>query len=93
MRAKVKIEKLWAAKSDETNRLDGRKVRLRIRWWNAPKQVHGQPFMLFHTRRECRAWITEEFGYIRRRPDLQAEPHGWRVPKPVRVTVTVTEVK
>ena len=28
----------------------------------------------------------------RKRPDLRAEPHGWRVPRPVRVSVAVTEL-
>jgi hypothetical protein len=42
---------------------------------------------LFRTRREARAWIEREYGYIRRRPDLRAEPHGWRMPVAVRVEI------
>lgn len=45
----------------------------------------------FRTRRECRVWIEREYGYIRKRPDLRRPPHEWRVPRAVRVTVTVTE--
>lgn len=47
--------------------------------------------MLFLTRREALAWNKEERGYIATRKDLRREPHCWRVGKPVRVTVTVTE--
>ena len=42
---------------------------------------------LFRTRRECRDFIEQEFGYIKTRPDLQTEPHGWRMPVAVRVGV------
>jgi hypothetical protein len=47
---------------------------------------------LFRTRREARAYAEQQFGYIRQRPDLRAEPHGWRMPQVVRVRVTVKEV-
>lgn len=46
---------------------------------------------LFRTRRAAQEWIDREYGYIRTRPDLRAEPHGWRMPIPVRVTVTVNQ--
>lgn len=82
---------MWAAKSDQTNRLDGRRVTLNLYWWKSLKLHHGTPLMLFPTRRECRAWIAEEYGYLRHRPDLQREPHCWRVPRAVKVTMVVTE--
>jgi hypothetical protein len=44
--------------------------------------------VLFRTRAEARRWIEANHGYIRRRPDLQREPHGWRMPIAVRVEVT-----
>jgi hypothetical protein len=44
---------------------------------------------LFHTRREARLYIDEKFGYIRRRIDLRVEPHGWRMPRAVRVVVAL----
>lgn len=44
----------------------------------------GQP-ILFKTRAEAREFQQERFGYIRTRKDLRAEPHGWRMPKVVRV--------
>ena len=56
--------------------------------WSLSFDPHkpGWP-QLFRTRRECRAWIEEHHGYIRRRPDLQAPPHRWRMPRAVMVSV------
>jgi len=44
---------------------------------------------LFRTRELARERVTRLYGYIKRRPDLRAEPHGWLTPRPVRVTVKV----
>lgn len=44
---------------------------------------------LFRTRKEARAFIIRHYGYIRDRRDLRAEPHGWLMPIPVRVKVSV----
>ena len=43
---------------------------------------------LFRTRRECRTWIKENYGYIKNRPDLRKYPHGWRLPKAIKVKIT-----
>ena len=43
---------------------------------------------LFRTRKECRKYINARYGYIRGRLDLQQEPHGWRLPRAVRVSIT-----
>ena len=43
---------------------------------------------IFKTRKQAVDFIEKEYGYIRQRPDLKSEPHGWRMPKPVRVTIT-----
>jgi hypothetical protein len=90
MKASAVKRVMWAARSDETNKLNGRKVRLRLGWWKSSCD-HGTAWMLFSTRSRCRAWIKQD---IRTRPDLQRErePHCWRVPIPVRVTVTVKEI-
>ena len=66
--------KAWGCLWRSKNRLDGRTEYL---MWTP----------LFRTRRDCRRFIAEEFGYIRQRPDLRAEPHGWMVPRAVRVTI------
>src|SRR3972149_2927755 len=42
---------------------------------------------LFRSRRECRKFIEERYGYIRRRPELRAKPYGWLMPIAVRVVV------
>ena len=65
------------------NRLDGRTRRIQ---WD-----HGQP-LLFRTRRECRAWIEEKFGYIRTRDDLKREPFGWKMPLAIKVEVRLVPV-
>ena len=44
--------------------------------------------VLFVTRRACREWIYSRYGYIKTRKDLRDEPHGWRMPRPVRATIT-----
>ena len=43
---------------------------------------------LFRTRHEAREFIDKEYGYIRHRRDLREEPHGWRIPVPVRLKVS-----
>lgn len=53
-----------------------------------PTRLTGPEFM---TRAKCEDYIRREWGYIRSRKDLRGPPHYWRVPKAVRVTVTVTE--
>ena len=46
--------------------------------------------VLFKTRREAKAWIDENYGYIKTRKDLRAYPHGWRLPIPVKVHLGYT---
>jgi hypothetical protein len=69
------------------------------RWavqWNSKNLLDGpcQYFMrkgvepvLFRTRQEARRFITEKFGYIAARADLQSEPHCWQMPRAVKVVV------
>lgn len=71
----------WAAQWYSKNRLDGV-----TRFFCC----ESYSYKLFRTRRECRKWIMEHYGFIKTRPDLRAEPHGWRVPRAVRVAVTLT---
>lgn len=46
---------------------------------------------LFLTRSDARAYRDEHYGYIRQRPDLRKEPHGWFLPRPVKVKVELTQ--
>jgi hypothetical protein len=76
---------LWAAEWYQHNQLDG--ITRRI--------VYDDRCLpaLFRTRRECRDYITEKYGYIKTRKDLRQEPHGWRLPYPVKVEISNVEGK
>lgn len=71
---------VWALLWRSCNKLDGR--REHIVYKNCLPA-------LFRTREQARRFAAQEYGYIRRRKDLRTEPHGWRIPKPVRVSVNV----
>jgi hypothetical protein len=66
----------WSVLWRSRNQLDGDTQRL----------MHG---VVFNTRREARAYVSQKYGYIRHRPDLRRDPHGWRMPKVVRVIITM----
>lgn len=51
----------------------------------------GKP-LLFFSRREARDFIRQRYGYIARRKDLRAEPHGWRMPQAVKVEVVIRRI-
>lgn len=77
--------KRWAVQWYSRNRLDG--VTRHWEW------DYERGPVLFHTRAAARAFIREKYGYIATRPDLRAEPHGWRVPRAIRVSVVLKEAK
>ena len=74
----------WAALWHEKNRLDGVTKHLLCE-----KCVP----VLFRTRQECREWIESKYGYIREDSGLRGEPHGWRMPKAVKVSIEIAEAK
>jgi len=77
----------WAIQWRSDNKLDG--YTERFLWdWKDPDRVSP---ILFRTRREARAFINERYGYIRERPDLKSEPHGWKCPRPIKVRVTLDQ--
>lgn len=43
--------------------------------------------VLFKTKRQAREYALKCYGYIKTRKDLRVEPHGWRLPRPIRVRV------
>ena len=51
-----------------------------------PEDGPGE-YRMFNKRYKCVAYINKRYGYIRGRADLRGEPHGWRLPKAVRVEV------
>jgi hypothetical protein len=73
------MSNLWAAEWHSKNIFDG-EVRHFIYENRLPK--------LFCTRAECRKFIKDKYGYIKTRKDLRIEPHGWRLPVPVKVKVS-----
>lgn len=74
---------LWAGEWHSRNNLDGETRHLLYENY-LPK--------VFRTRRQCREWINENYGYIRDREDLRQEPHGWRLPRAVKVEISVRVV-
>jgi len=74
---------MWMSLFKSDNKLEGKTRRL-IRFdWKT-----GNP-LIFRTRRECRQWINERYGYIKFRGDLRKEPHGWRLPEAVKIQITI----
>jgi hypothetical protein len=73
----------WGVEWHEKNRVDGETRE--IMWENSLP-------LMFPTRQLARSYISRKYGYIRHRPDLRAEPHGWRVPQAVRVKVVVRRI-
>lgn len=72
--------KAWGALWRSNCKLDGKRSHL----------IHHQKsslVALFKTRRKAKKFITLHYGYIKRRPDLRAEPHGWLMPIAVRVKI------
>jgi hypothetical protein len=76
----------WGVLWRSDSALDGKVERL------LGDTSHPSRRVLFETRHEARAYIENKYGYLRTRPDLRREPFGWRMPIPVRVTVTVERV-
>ena len=75
---KVNMANLWAAQWYSKNHLDGERRHILYR--------DCLP-ALFRTRRECRAFIKDRYGYIKEREDLRRQPHGWRLPRAIKVKV------
>lgn len=73
----------WAIKWFSDSSLDG---PLQHFIGNGSKSI-----WIFNSRKNARDHIKERYGYIANRPDLRAQPHGWKMPCAVRVTVTVSE--
>jgi len=71
---------LWGALWIEKGSLDGDHEHL---LYNSSLKP-----VMFKTRKKARAWIETHFGYIKTRKDLRIFPHGWRMPIPVKITVT-----
>ena len=71
----------WIVVWRSENRLDGK--------CEHPIFENGD-LVTLRTRRAARQWIAANYGYIAERPDLRAEPHGWKMPVAKKATITVT---
>lgn len=71
----------WAVKWRQKNSLDG-----------TTEYFIGRHKNVFTSRNAARIYIQEKYGYIKTRPDLQQEPHGWKMPIPVKVKIVMSEV-
>lgn len=76
---KVADSTIWGLLWRSKNRRDGVTEHLLY--------VDGVP-LIFATKKEAQAYAQRQYGYIKTRPDLRREPHGWRMPKPVRVRIS-----
>ena len=85
----------WGIKWRSECKLDGRKEYLMGSLWPGPypppPQYSGFKTAVFKTRAMARAHIKKHYGYIKDRPDLRREPHGWKMPIAVQVDVIVME--
>lgn len=78
----TRLAKAWALEWRSLNLLDGeRRHLIHDARTNLP--------LLFKTRARARQHAASGYGYIRRRPDLQQEPHGWHMPRAIKVAITV----
>jgi len=86
----------WAVKWRSENALDGKREYLLGRFFykhpEVPPCVAGHSTAVFRTREAAREHVREVYGYIKSRPDLRAEPHGWKTPQVVKVEVSVNEI-
>lgn len=53
----------------------------------------GLNYDLFRTKKDAAQHIKDEYGYIAKRRDLRAEPHGWKMPIAIKVRVILQEVR
>ena len=78
---------LWMIKHITDNKLDGH--REHYEWCGYRRPGYGPLF--FRTRQEARDANEAWHGYIKRRPDLRTEPHGWKMPRVVKVEIEINE--
>lgn len=75
------MKNLWGILWRNENNLDGKKEELLYSLGCVP--------LMFKTRKLARKYISYYWEYLRFRPDLRQEPHGWKMPIPVKVKVEI----
>lgn len=73
----------WAILMRSNNKLDG------IREYLLGVTDHPTHTELFESRSEARKYVSDEYGYLKQRPDLRKEPYGWKMPVVVRVKIDI----
>jgi hypothetical protein len=86
MRGASYRRRYWSVLWVQDNLLDG-KVRQLV----FDHEIANGP-VLFDTRAKARKYRDSRYGYIRAREDLKREPHGWKLPRVVRVQATYVTV-
>lgn len=46
--------------------------------------------VFFFTKQEAIQYIKMKYGYIAKRKDLRQEPYKWRMPKPIKLKITMS---
>ncbi len=81
----------WALKWYSKNHVDGVSEHLLGKAHNSGEPRTGHIINVFKTRKEAREYNAKHWGYIAARSDLREQPHGWSVPRVVKVKITVKE--
>jgi len=64
--------------------------------WKSKNEIDGETKhiihenllpLLFKRKHQATIYARKRYGYIAKRKDLRADPHGWRMPKPVKLIV------
>jgi len=76
--------KKWGLKWQSKNKLDGITEHLIF---------DNRLPALFHTKKEAIEYRNKRYGYIKERKDLRSEPFGWKLPKVIKVKVSIKEIK
>lgn len=45
--------------------------------------------LLFVTKKQAKEYADKEWGYLRKREDIRRAPHFWRMPKIIRITLSM----
>lgn len=77
----------WAILCRSRNKLDGERT------WFEGDASSPAGIRLFPSRELAREHVIVAWGYLDGRPDLKAEPHGWKMPRPVKVEISVKETR
>ena len=77
----MKTTLAWAVLWRSENLIDGKREHLVGTPWFPLHKA------LFSSRRKAREYVNVKYSYIKNRKDLRQEPHGWKIPRVVRVKI------